>query len=59
MAEFSTTDKEELIQAAKIAQSGPDGDEFWNQLADYFDSRRKTAETLVEPRRSTGQNEKS
>lgn len=46
--------KAELISAAKIAQSGPEHDGFWDQLAEFFDRRRESAEILVTPRKTSG-----
>lgn len=40
----------EIAQAARIAMQGPDQDNSWEKLAEYFDSRRESAKSIVEPR---------
>lgn len=47
---FTKSEKAELIDGARMAAAGPERDNFWNDLASYFDRVRQQAEDMVKPR---------
>lgn len=40
----SKEDKEEMIRAARLARQEPEKEDFWNQVAEYFEKHQPKVE---------------
>lgn len=47
---LTEADKIEIAKTARLVVQEPDTEDFWTQVADYFDSSRQDADQVIEPR---------